>query len=93
MVALGESFTFEHQNDDWEAYQGPTPDERGIIHLVGAVTQKRRGYVHRSNHNSTGYGKEYHYDFRLDHYPPPYFLEALDEYGHGLFDIISFGEE
>ncbi len=97
MVALGESFTFEHQNDDWELYQGPTPDERGIIHLKGAVTQYRRGYVHRSNHGTgqhdgTGYGKDYHYDFRFDRRPPPYYLEAVDEYGHGLFDIISWGE-
>ncbi len=93
MVALGESFTFEHQNDDWELYQGPDPwDERGIIHLRGAVTQLRRGYVHRSNHMGTGYGKDYRYDFRFDRRPPPYYLEAVDEHGHGLFDIISWGE-
>jgi len=92
MVALGESFTFEHQNDDWELYQGPSPDERGIIHLKGAVTQARRGYIHRSNHQGTGYGKDYHYDFRFDRRPPPFYLEALDEQGHGLFDIVSWGE-
>jgi hypothetical protein len=98
IVALGESFTFQHQNDDFEAYQGPTPDERGWIYLKGAVTQWRRGYVHRSNHgtgqgNGTGYGKAYHYDFRFDRRPPPYYLEALDENGHGLFDIVSWGEQ
>ncbi len=93
IVALGESFTFEHQNDTWEAYQGPTPDERGWIYLKGAVTQLRRGYVHRSNHQNTGYGKSYHYDFRFDRRPPPFYLEALDENGHGLFDIISWGEQ
>ncbi|NQU06808.1 MAG: hypothetical protein HQ568_11990, partial [Calditrichaeota bacterium] len=77
MVALNESFTFEHQNDDFEFYQGPDPwDERGIIHLTGAVTQVRRGYVHRSNHSGTGYGKDYHYDFRFDVRPPPFYLEA-----------------
>ncbi len=92
MVALGSSFTFEHQNDDWEAYQGPVPDERGYIYLKGAVTQQRRGYVHRSNHVGTGYGKAYRYDFRFDRRPPPYYMEALDENGHGLFDIISWGE-
>ena len=92
MVALGESFTFENQNDDWDLYQGPTPDERGTIHLKGAVTQVRRGYVHRSNHIGTGYGKDYHYDFRFDRRPPPYYLEAVDENGHGLFDIVSWGE-
>lgn len=93
MVALGESFTFQHQNDDWELYQGTTPDERGYIFLKGAVTQWRRGYVHRSNHIGTGYGKAYHYDFRFDRRPPPYYLEAVDEHGHGLFDIISWGEQ
>lgn len=93
MVALGSSFTFEHQNDDWEGYQGPTPDERGWIYLKGAVTQQRRGYVHRSNHTGTGYGKAYRYDFRFDRRPPPYYMEALDENGHGLFDIISWGEQ
>jgi len=92
MVALGQSFTFEHQNDDFELYQGPEPDERGYIYLTGAVTQKRRGYVHRSNHGGTGYGKSYHYDFRLDHTPPPFYLEALDEDGHGLFDKIEWEE-
>ena len=89
LVALGESFTFQHQNDDWEAYQGPAPDERGIIHLKGSVTQWRRGYVHRSNHDGTGYGKDYEYDFRFDDQPPPYYLEAVDQDGHGLFDLIS----
>jgi len=93
MVALGSSFTFEHQNDDWESYQGPSPDERGWIYLKGAVTQQRRGYVHRSNHTGTGYGKAYRYDFRFDRRPPPYYMEALDENGHGLFDIISWGEQ
>jgi len=95
MVALDESFTFEHQNDEWNSYQGTWPDERGIIHLRGAVTQWRRGYVHRSNHgppHGTGYGKDYKYDFRFDEYPPPYYLEAMDEEGRGMFDIMSWGE-
>ncbi|MBM3328781.1 MAG: hypothetical protein FJY67_04795 [Calditrichaeota bacterium] len=101
MVALGQritypnrsGFTFEWQNDDWELYQGPTPDERGWIFLKGAVTMWRRGYVHRSNHIGTGYLKAYHYDFRFDRRPPPFYLEAVDENGHGLFDIISWGEQ
>ena len=59
---------------------------------MGSVTQWRRGYVHRSNHGGTGYGKDYNYDFRFDERPPPFYLEAMDEDGHGLFDIISWGE-
>jgi len=92
IVALNESFTFEQQNDEWDLYQGPGPDERGVIYLTGSVAQWRRGYVHRRNHNGTGYEKAYVYDSRLDEQPPPYFLELTDENGHGKFDIISTGE-
>jgi hypothetical protein len=91
MTALGESFTFENQNDVWEYYQGPAPDDRGVIRLWGSVVQKRRGYVHRSNHGSTGYGKDYHYDYRLDEHPPPCYPDATDELGHSLFDVIAWG--
>ncbi len=73
LIALGESFTFEHQNDDFERYQGPEPDERGIIHLTGGVTQYRRGYTHRSNHGGTGYRRDFLYDFRLATTAPPGF--------------------
>ncbi len=71
LIALNESFTFEHQNDDWEAYQGPIPDQRGIIHLTGSVAQKRRAHVYRSNHIGTGYRRDYHYDKRLKKINPP----------------------
>ena len=91
MVALGESFTFQDQNDVWELYQGPTPDDRGVIKLWGSVVQARRGYVHRSNHTSTGYGKDYHYDERFSITPPPCYPDATDELGHSLFDIIAWG--
>jgi hypothetical protein len=91
MVALGESFTFEDQNDVWELYQGPYPDERGSIRLWGSVVQKRRGYVHRSNHGGTGYGKDYHYDDRFNITPPPCYPDATDELGHSLFNIVAWG--
>ncbi|TKJ40104.1 hypothetical protein CEE37_10230 [candidate division LCP-89 bacterium B3_LCP] len=83
IVALNESFSFEDQNEDpatatpWELWTGhyncPSPpynDERGDIFLYGSVAQKRRGYVHRSNHNGTGYGKKYHFDARLREQSP-----------------------
>jgi len=73
LVSLGGSFTFEHQNNQWELYQGPTPDERGYIYLVGSVAQRRKGYVHRSNHVGTGYGKSYNFDFRFHIDGPPGF--------------------
>ncbi len=101
MVALGESFTFEHQNDFWNTYywcdpngdNANTPDERGTIWLRGAVTQMRRGYVHRSNCGGTGYAKDYLYDFRLESIPPPFYLEAVDEGGSSLFDVVYWKEE
>lgn len=95
IIALGSSFTFEHQrdlNDDYNPAPPPDQDERGWIYLKGAVTQERRGYVHRSNFNGTGYGKSYRYDFRFDRRPPPYYMEAQDAEGHALFDVISWGE-
>ncbi|MDP8286125.1 MAG: hypothetical protein RAP03_05585, partial [Candidatus Electryonea clarkiae] len=101
MVALGEQFTFEHQNDTWSTYNWcACPgehcgefDERGSIYLRGAVTQMRRGYVHRSNCGGTGYAKDYYYDFRLEKTPPPFYLEATDEEGASLFDIVWWKEE
>ncbi|MBU1881040.1 T9SS type A sorting domain-containing protein, partial [bacterium] len=71
-------FSFEDQNDvgfTWEfstgSYICPTPpsnDERGAIHLWGSLAQQRRGYVHRSNHSGTGYGRDYHYDNRFRYF-------------------------
>ena len=90
ILALGESFTFEDQNDDWNEYQYPTLDERGDIHLWGSVVQRRRGYVHRSNHGGTGYGKDYHFDNRFYTLQPPCYPDATDEMGHSLFDIIAW---
>lgn len=93
VVALNESFTFQHQNDEFDAYLSPVrPDERGAIFLLGCVSQHRRGYVHRSNFDGTGYDKQYLYDNRLDSEPPPYFLETTDESGAGFFDICRWTE-
>jgi len=83
----------------WEWYNGSyeylgngpnDPDERGDIHLWGAVTQRRRGYVHRSNHGGTGYGKDYHFDDRLRYMAPPFFLDAVDSEGKGFFEIVKW---
>ncbi len=91
IVALGESYGFEDMNDEEDVYQGPIPDERGMMYIWGSLTQKRRGYVHRSTHSGTGYLKDYHYDERFKKTRPPCFFEALDESGRGLFNIISWG--
>ena len=87
LIALGESFTFEHQNDENDAFQGPTPDNRGYIHLKGSQAQYRKGYVHRFNHIGTGYGTNYRYDYRLRHWGPPGFAPPDIEGNYDHLDI------
>ncbi len=66
LFAMGTHFQFEQMNDVNDPYISPvSPDERGNIVLTGGITQKHRGYVHRSNLGGTGYNKVYHYDERL----------------------------
>lgn len=92
VVALGESFTFEQQNDpdSGYVYDGGL-DDRGYIFIYGSLTQKRRGYVHRSNNGSTGYGKRYMYDERFLFERPPGFFDATTE-GRALFNIVQWGQ-
>jgi type II secretory pathway pseudopilin PulG len=92
VVALGESFTFENQNDPDSGYVfDSSPDDRGQIFLFGSITQMRRGYVHRSTNNSTGYLKKYKYDKRLLQRRPPCFFDVTDEHGHALFNVVQWG--
>lgn len=93
IVALGESFTFEQQNDIDSGYVYTcNPDERGTIYLFGSVTQKRRGYVHRSTLGSTGYLKQYRYDTRFLTNRPPGFFEVTDHEGHALFNVVQWDQ-
>lgn len=95
VVALGDStgsFTFDQQNDTWDTYIGPSPDDRGEIHLRGSVTQRFRGYVHRSNNGSTGYLKDYDYDDRFITHRPPCFFDAVDQSGRVKFDVVQWGQ-
>jgi hypothetical protein len=92
IVALGESFCFENQNDPDSGYDFGSQDDRGTIYLFGSLTQKRRGYVHRSNRTSTGYAKKYVYDKRFLHQRPPCFFDAVDASGRGLFNVVQWGE-
>ncbi len=78
-VAMNESFTFENQNDPDSGYQGPSHDERGNIYLWGSLMQKRRSYIHRSNHLGTGYGKQYRYDEDLRFWNVPLWSDTLQE--------------
>ena len=101
LFALGESFSFEDHNDDssagggllpeWYYSNRTTPDERGNIYLWGSLTQSRRGYVHRSNHGGTGYGKNYHYPENAYIDPPPFFPIIPAELTFSS-DTLYFGE-
>jgi len=93
LAAFGESFTFEDQNDEWELYQGPSPDDRGIIYLTGAIAQYRRHFTRRSNHQGTGYKKKYRYDTRFSAQAPPQFptVARIEIYGEG--DLLELTGE
>ncbi|MDP8237686.1 MAG: T9SS type A sorting domain-containing protein [Candidatus Hatepunaea meridiana] len=72
--ALNGSLKFQHTNADWEAYQGPSPDERGIIHLKGMLFQYRAAPLYNENHNGTGYHRiNWQYDNRFNNSLPPFF--------------------
>jgi hypothetical protein len=92
VIALGESFTFENQNDPDSGYNFGSLDDRGTIYLYGSITQKRRGYVHRSTNVSTGYLKQYRYDKRFLRKRPPCLFDAVDQYGRGLFNVLQWGQ-
>ena len=80
LIALGGSFTFDHQNDEGDPYQGPAPDERGIVNLKGSLAQFRRGYLHRDNHGGTGYHTNIVPDERLiTRAPPGFYHDGLPE--------------
>ena len=89
LVALNECFTFEQQNDDWDRYQGPEPDERGRIYLTGSIAQFRKGYTHRSQHQGTGFGKTYHYDFRFLRDGPPGFAPESNGIIDGRYERLE----
>ncbi|MDP8237685.1 MAG: T9SS type A sorting domain-containing protein [Candidatus Hatepunaea meridiana] len=73
LCALGGSFKIEQTNFEWEPYQGPSPDERGTIHLRGMLVQWRASPLHFRNHGGTGYTVDFQYDENLDIFLPPFF--------------------
>lgn len=95
LYALGESFTFEQQNDADSGYvfQDPpgTPhiDDRGTVYLFGSLAQMRRGYVHRSANQSTGYLKQYRWDSRFPFWNPNGGFEFQPQ--HESTDTLDFG--
>jgi hypothetical protein len=87
--ALGESLTFENQNDADSGYVCDcSPDERGVLHLFGATVQHRRGFVHRAARGGTGYLKDYQFDTRLREWDDLIWPEPLPP----VTDTLDFGE-
>ncbi len=75
LMALDGSLKIQHTNADWERYQGPEPDERGVVYLTGCLYQKHGFPLHNDNHDGTGYYVDYKYDMRFYGSPPPYFRQ------------------
>jgi len=76
-------------------------DNRGVINIWGSVVQSKRGYVIRNQigpymlggaGSGIGYTKNYHYDYNLLSYPPPYWPETQTENGESLLTMVSYGE-
>jgi hypothetical protein len=99
ICALGTSFTFEQQNDADSGYVctdcgcnsngiGGGPDDRGTVHLYGAVKQARRGYMHRTTCTSTGYATQYRFDPRLREFD----TMTDDDPGRASTDSLDFGD-
>jgi hypothetical protein len=95
LIALGESFTFDQQNDVGDDYICDcAPDDRGYIHLYGGLAHRYRGYVHRSNHGGTGYLKDYRWDQRLLEWDVPVFGNTGASFSPEEvdFDVVFIGD-
>lgn len=55
IIAIGGSFQMEQMNDTWDNYVAPgVQDERGYLIVTGGITQRVKGFTHRSNRGGTG---------------------------------------
>lgn len=89
IYALGQSLTFEHQNDPDSGYVCDCwPDVRGTLYIFGALCQRRRGYIHRSNLEATGYRLHLRWDERLRSRPNVVFDDPYEEQST---DSLDFG--
>jgi len=91
LIALNGSFTFDDQNDDGDEYEGPDPDERGTIYFKGSLAQRVRGYLHRDNHEGTGYNICARADSRLEFDGPPGFNSRDYPELEGNYDRLVLG--
>ncbi|MHB8264260.1 MAG: hypothetical protein ACYDGY_11070 [Acidimicrobiales bacterium] len=54
----------------------------GTITIYGAIAQKFRGPVGEFGSSSTGYNKNYNYDYRLFYLSPPHYLNPANQVWH-----------
>jgi hypothetical protein len=88
----GGSFSVEDMNTSLPR----TPDQYmqalNNLTIYGAVAQRYRGYVHRTNSYGTGddggyFDKDYHYDKRFEYHPPPDYIEVSGLSGYEWSEV------
>jgi len=70
MAAINGSITVQ------DIYEYGQTNEKQSLFIYGCLAQRNRGLVHSSyNGGLRGFiEKDYHYDYRLQKYPPPHYL-------------------
>lgn len=69
MAALNGSISVQDIYDYWVF------NEKQSLFIYGSLAQRNRGIVHTTGWNLRGFiEKDYHYDTRLQQYPPPHFV-------------------
>jgi hypothetical protein len=65
-------------------------NEKQSLFIYGSLAQRNRGIVHTTDYNDRGFiEKDYHYDKRLQQYPPPHFVPTgnhMSIYSEGFYD-------
>jgi hypothetical protein len=63
-----------------DIYKYYTSNEKQSLFIYGSLAQMNRGIVHTTTNGIRGFiEKDYHYDFRLQTYPPPHFLRTRED--------------
>jgi hypothetical protein len=84
MAALNGSISVQ------DIYKYGVFNEKQSLFIYGSLAQRNRGIVHTTYDNVRGFiEKDYHYDQRLQQYPPPHFVPTgnhMSIYSEGFFD-------
>jgi hypothetical protein len=69
LAALNGSISVQDIYDFWGE------NEKQSLFIYGSLAQRNRGIVHTTDYGTRGFiEKDYHYDNRLQKYPPPHFM-------------------